>query len=267
MEADYRIGGILLKTRPEYADVFLGNWRLKKKPQAFCIFDKLPVLPRGKPVFTHVSGRKHIGFVGSLLRSEFVPAYKPFESDETRLLWRERIWQQYHDHQLHTHTKSEFDKFWEMENGVRSLVLVNDLVVPNVRISWRSVQRIMYTGYPVGVGYRYLLEEECRALNELCFGPTDFDEAPPEATPKTCYAASIAIIPQVLRKGPMTTKHIYEAVAKAVPQLCDDTIRCVHKGKDYHRPEWKHQVRSAQQALKNAGTIERDPATRTWRLR
>jgi hypothetical protein len=57
--------------------------------------------------------------------------------------------------------------------------------------------------------------------------------------------------------GPMTVQDIFVGVKTRVPDLCDDSIPCVHKGKRYHRPEWQHKVRWALLGLRINGQIRR----------
>jgi hypothetical protein len=64
-----------------------------------------------------------------------------------------------------------------------------------------------------------------------------------------------ALGPEIRRRGHMSTEAMYRHVQRTLPNLCDDRQRCVHKGRDYQQPEWKHQVRNAQQNLKRAGKI------------
>ena len=49
---------------------------------------------------------------------------------------------------------------------------------------------------------------------------------------------------------------IYNEVKAKLPEICDNSVRCVHKGIDYGQPEWKHRVRAALQVLKRQGLVE-----------
>ena len=52
-------------------------------------------------------------------------------------------------------------------------------------------------------------------------------------------------------------REIYSEIKRRYPSLCDDSIRCIHGGKDYGQPEWKHEIRNAIQVLKRKGLIKR----------
>jgi chorismate synthase len=63
-------------------------------------------------------------------------------------------------------------------------------------------------------------------------------------------------IRQLLRSsGPAATHEIYEHVRLKHPEFCDDSIECRCGGVESGQPEWKHQVRWAEQDLKYAGEV------------
>lgn len=53
----------------------------------------------------------------------------------------------------------------------------------------------------------------------------------------------------------METKEICSKIKDQVPNECDDSVPCVHRGRFYGGPEWEHQVRNAQQILKRKRKI------------
>jgi hypothetical protein len=63
----------------------------------------------------------------------------------------------------------------------------------------------------------------------------------------------------------MTTEDIHMAVQQIHPDLCDDLLDRVIDGQRFGKL-WKHQIRTSQQHLKNAGLIGRDAATRRWAI-
>jgi len=67
---------------------------------------------------------------------------------------------------------------------------------------------------------------------------------------------------QLEENGPMTTQKLYSRMEDMHPGLCDDSISCTHGNSK--QPEWKHQMRWAQQDLKHDGQIEYDG--NRWRL-
>jgi hypothetical protein len=52
--------------------------------------------------------------------------------------------------------------------------------------------------------------------------------------------------------GPLATGQIYDRIRRLHPELCDDDVECSFGGE----PEWKKQMRWAQQDLKFNGQIE-----------
>ena len=68
-----------------------------------------------------------------------------------------------------------------------------------------------------------------------------------------------------MKHGLLRTDQIYEFVESVHPDLCDDSIECNCGGIPTGQPEWKHQVRWAQQDLKNWGEIEL--VEKVWKIR
>lgn len=67
----------------------------------------------------------------------------------------------------------------------------------------------------------------------------------------------------LLESQPMTTTELHERIQRIHPDLCDDTLDRVIDGEHFGKL-WKHQVRTAQQHLKNSGAISYDSARRLW---
>ena len=57
------------------------------------------------------------------------------------------------------------------------------------------------------------------------------------------------------RRTHLSTSQMYKLIKQALPDLCPDDVPCVHKGRYYGDPEWKHQVRNATKRLKENGEI------------
>ena len=57
---------------------------------------------------------------------------------------------------MKTQAKEEFDAFWEGQNGVRALFLMDDVIQVDAAPEFRLYGRALEWGYPRGVGYRYL---------------------------------------------------------------------------------------------------------------
>lgn len=67
----------------------------------------------------------------------------------------------------------------------------------------------------------------------------------------------------LLTRHPRKTEDIHARIQVIHPDLCDDTTDRVIDGQHFGKL-WKHQVRTAQQHLKQAGAIQRDPNTGLW---
>ena len=55
---------------------------------------------------------------------------------------------------------------------------------------------------------------------------------------------------------PIHLSEIYNEIKAKLLEICDDLVRCEHKGVDYGQPEWKHRVRAALQVLKRQSLVE-----------
>lgn len=67
----------------------------------------------------------------------------------------------------------------------------------------------------------------------------------------------------LLESGSMATAELHERIRSIHPDLCDDTLDRVIDGQHFGKL-WKHQVRTAQQHLKNSSAISYDPVRRLW---
>lgn len=65
-------------------------------------------------------------------------------------------------------------------------------------------------------------------------------------------------------KGPLSTRELYKRMEELHPELCDDE-ECACGGQATGKPEWQHQMRWAQQDLRQAGRA--DNANRHWFIR
>jgi hypothetical protein len=71
-------------------------------------------------------------------------------------------------------------------------------------------------------------------------------------------------IAYLLSRHAMTTPELHSYVREIHPDLCDDTVDRVIDGQRFGKL-WKHQVRIAQQHLKQNGIIDYDPQHRIWK--
>jgi hypothetical protein len=81
---------------------------------------------------------------------------------------------------------------------------------------------------------------------------------------RSAYAVFSDALIFLLRSGPMTTAEIHPKMQALLPELCDDHHDRVIDGRHFGKL-WKHHVRTAQQHLKRAGTVEY--VNGTWRLK
>jgi hypothetical protein len=137
-----------------FADYFLKNWSERKEPLAFLLYDPPPVIATGAPVFIHSD--KALRLIATFRGAQFVAGYKPTVGEAERIAERERIWRDYREATVDPPSKSDFDKFWEGQHGVRSLFMMDNVVELAAPVSFKEYGRALSWGYPMGVGYRYL---------------------------------------------------------------------------------------------------------------
>jgi hypothetical protein len=146
--------GLWTKCDAIFANYFLRNWSARHEPLAFLLYDSPPVLPSGTPVFIHSD--KNLRIVASFRESQFIAGYKPNVEADERVSERERVWQTYRQRTINPPAKSDFDRFWDAQHGVRALFLMENLVEVPKPVPFKSYGRALEWGYPMGVGYRYL---------------------------------------------------------------------------------------------------------------
>ena len=156
--------GLWTKCDIVFADYFLTNWRQRRQPVAFLLFDSKPALPANSPVFIHSERRLRI--IGRFQQSQYVSGHKYTVEEEERISERERIWSLYRAHTEDPPDKREFDEFWENQNGVRALFLMDELIEVPKALQFKDYGRALQWGYPRGVGFRYLtLTQSLHLLN------------------------------------------------------------------------------------------------------
>ena len=141
-----------------FADYFLKNWKEKREPLAFLLYDSPPALAVGAPVFIH--SNKTMRLIARFRGAQYVAGYKPTVTEAERIAERERIWRDYREATLDPPSKSDFDGFWESQHGVRSLFLMDQIVELPEPVNFKEYGRALGWGYPMGVGYRYLSFEQ-----------------------------------------------------------------------------------------------------------
>lgn len=146
--------GLWTKCDGVFADYFWRNWQARRESLAFLLYDSPPVLPLGAPVFIHSD--KNLRLVASFRGSQFIAGYKPTTDADERISERERIWSTFRAPTIEPPAKSDFDKFWDAQHGVRSLFLMDNLSEFSAKVPFKVYGRALEWGYPMGVGYRYL---------------------------------------------------------------------------------------------------------------
>ncbi len=154
--------GLWTKCDGVFAEYFWENWQAKQQPLAFLLYDSPPAIPEGAPVFIH--SQKNLRLLAMFRGSQYVTGYKPTTDAVERLAERERIWTRFQAATINPPTKTEFDKFWDSQHGIRSLFLMDNLVEVPVELQFKSYGRALEWGYPMGVGYRYLTLSQCLLL-------------------------------------------------------------------------------------------------------
>jgi hypothetical protein len=147
--------GLWTKCDAVFADYFLKNWTAHREPIAFLLYDPPPALRGGAPVFIHSD--KNLRLVARFLEGQYVAGHKQtvVEKDE-RLAERERVWSRYRANTIDPPAKPDFDDFWEGQNGVRALFVMDEVTELPAPVAFKVYGRALQWGYPIGVGYRYL---------------------------------------------------------------------------------------------------------------
>jgi hypothetical protein len=157
--------GLWTKCHSVFADYFLKNWLQRRVPLAFLLYDPPPALGMGAPVFIHSD--KNLRLLARFREGQFVAGHKSTAEADERLAERERVWQTHRVHTLDPPMKEEFDKFWEAQDGVRGLFIMDEVAELPRPIAFKVYGRALGWGYPRGVGYRYLSVAQSVLLLQL----------------------------------------------------------------------------------------------------
>ncbi len=115
--------GLWTKCDGVFAGYFLKNWHQCHEPLAFLLSDPPPALRTGSPVFIHSDG--NLRLLARFREGQFVAGYKRTVEAEERQAERERVWLAHRASTVDPPTKQEFDKFWDAQDGVRGLFLMD----------------------------------------------------------------------------------------------------------------------------------------------
>ena len=154
--------GLWTKCDSVFAKYFLRNYQANRGYLAFLLYDSPPVLTTGAPIFIHSD--KNLRLLATFRESQYVAGHKYTVPAEERIAERERIWSTYRNGTVEPPTKSAFDDFWERQNGVRALFLMDNVIDLRNSCQFKTYGRALEWGYPIGVGYRYLSLSQCLLL-------------------------------------------------------------------------------------------------------
>ncbi len=146
--------GLWTKCDAVFANYFVNNWQARREPLAFLLYDSPPALPVGAPVFIHSD--KKLRLLASFRESQFVAGHKQTVETSERLAERERIWMTYRSNTIDPPSKKDFDLFWDAQNGIRALFVMDNLIKLPKPLPFKMYGHVLEWGYPIGVGYRYL---------------------------------------------------------------------------------------------------------------
>jgi len=162
--------GLWTKCDGVFADYFLTNWTQRCEALAFQLYDPPPSLRAGAPVFIHSD--KSLRLLARFREGQFVAGHKQTVEAQERVAERDRVWRTYRAGTINPPTKDEFDDFWERQNGVRGLFVMDEVAELPQRVGFKVYGRALEWGFPMGVGYRYLSLPQCVLLLRLAaMGP------------------------------------------------------------------------------------------------
>jgi hypothetical protein len=141
---------------------------------AFLLYDPPPALWFGAPVFIHSD--KNLRLLARFRGGHFVAGHKGTVDKEERITERERIWTSYRVGTLDPPAKPDFDGFWEGQNGVRGLFLMDEVRAVPDAIGFKFYGLALEWGFPRGVGYRYLSLGQCLVLLRMAALPREANE-------------------------------------------------------------------------------------------
>jgi hypothetical protein len=146
--------GLWTKCNRVFADYFLKNWQIRSDPLAFLLYDPPPALRVGSPIFIHSD--QSLRLVARFLGGQYVAGHKFTADLDERIAERDRVWNTYRAGTIDPPVQSEFDTFWNGQNGVRGLFIMDHVVALQSPVAFKTYGRALEWGYPTGVGYRYL---------------------------------------------------------------------------------------------------------------
>jgi hypothetical protein len=154
--------GLWTKCAKVFADYFLDNWNARREPLAFLLYDPPPTLRAGAPVFIH--SEKNLRLFARFRQSLFLAGHKFTVDPAERIETREWVWTTFRAPTLNPPDKADYDRFWDSQNGIRSLFIMEEILEVPARSQFKDYGRALEWGYPTGVGYRYLTLSQTHLL-------------------------------------------------------------------------------------------------------
>ncbi len=187
--------GLWTKCDRVFADYFLADWQSRRKPMAFLLYDSPPILPAGAPVFIHSD--KTLRVLAAFKGSRYVAGHKQTATPDERIAQRDWIWSSFRENTLNPPPKSEFDLFWERQNGIRAFMLIDNLIEVPGGPQFKDYGRALQWGYPMGVGYQYLTLSQ----SLLLLRTTDLDSENARQYESSLWADSIWMLNAIQHTG------------------------------------------------------------------
>ena len=105
--------------------------------------------------------------------SQFVAGHKQTVEKTERITERERVWLTHRAATVDPPAKPDFDKFWDGQNGIRGLFVMDNVMEVPSASAFKEYGRALEWGYPMGVGYRYLTLSQSYLLLRLANLPDE----------------------------------------------------------------------------------------------
>jgi hypothetical protein len=154
LEAQPGLVGLWTKCNRVFADYFTLNWRTRRLPQAFLLYDSPPSLPVGAPVFIH--SEQCLRLLARFRRADYVASYRRTTESAEQESEMERCWHEYRAGTIDAPDRTEFEEFWKKQDFVRSFVVLDNFIELPEQPQFKEYGRALEWGYPAGVGWRPL---------------------------------------------------------------------------------------------------------------
>ncbi len=99
---------------------------------------------------------QYLRIVARFRESQFVSSYRRTVEDQERGNERERCWSEFRAGTINSPERSEFDRFWEKQDSIRSLIILDNFVELQSPPQFKDYGKALEWGYPTSVGWRPL---------------------------------------------------------------------------------------------------------------